>query len=105
MSNASEQFRAFAGLEGAPDPKLGLENAKGKGGGQDMDVPDTLHPVEPEDTKVPSTRTGERARDAKAERAERAAAKKAAEVDSKKAKTPKKAPAKKTAAKTAAKKK
>jgi hypothetical protein len=99
MSNASEQFRAFAGLEGAPDPKLGLENAKGKGGGQDMDVPDTLH------TKVPSTRTGERARDAKAERAERAAAKKAAEVDSKKAKTPKKAPAKKTAAKTAAKKK
>lgn len=34
----SEQFRNRVGLEGDPDPALGLENAKGKSGGEPVDV-------------------------------------------------------------------
>lgn len=41
MGNVSEQFRVFTGL-GDPDPSLGLENARGKSGGEPVDTGDTL---------------------------------------------------------------
>ena len=60
MADASEQFRTHVGLKGSPDPSLGLENAKGKGGGKlvtDADDVESepLHPTSPERTEVVET--------------------------------------------------
>lgn len=107
MNNASEQFRARAGIKGDPSPELGLENAAGKKGGKPINLAegDATHPAEPVDTKVASTETGERVAEKKAARGQQAAAKKtAAKKTAAKRSTAKKGAAKKTAAKKTAKK-
>jgi hypothetical protein len=93
MGSVSDQFRNHVGLEGDPDPALGLENAKGKKGGEPVEVDDVLHPAPPEDAK--SGRTGD------TETAKRTASKKAEHKETREKSKPsaKKAAAKKSTAK------
>lgn len=100
MTGASEQFRSHVGLKGSPDQGLGLENAKTKAGGEPMTVDreDMLHTTDPADTKVASTKTGERVDNAKKRRGKKTAAKKTAAKKTAAKRTAKKSTARKTAA-------